>query len=172
MACETASVLLPIQHTSANNRVNSPVLRPSKEKIVPDMSGEEEIPPVKGFPSKRSAAWKQRVALLAASFNVCANPSTPHIHKLARRTSMSPAEVEKWFAHRRMLEEWLQLGGASRESLQHGSAADVAAALGRCKQMLARAGLADDASTRGSPEPLPIAQTEVQTEALTGALSA
>jgi len=165
MASLTVNVLSPLENSCANHRVssprNSPLLRPSKELMVPDDF--EEEPVKKTFPSKRSAAWKQRVGLLAAAFNVCANPSTPHIHKLARRTSMSATEVSEWFHRRRMLEEWLLLGGASRETLQLGSASDVAAALGRCRVMLARAGLDVDASssTGDSPPTLPLAQSEV-----------
>ena len=71
---------------------------------------------------QHSAQTQLRIKLLAAAFNVCANPSTPHVHKLARRTALSPAEVEAWFQKRRMLEEW-----CARESIQ--SASEIAAAL-------------------------------------------
>ena len=48
----------------------------------------------------------QRIKTLAVAFNMCPNPSTPHLHKIARRAFLPPSEVATWFAKRRMLESW------------------------------------------------------------------
>ena len=101
-----------------------------------------------------SASTQQRIRLLAAAFNVCQNPSTPHLHKLARRTHMTSVEVEEWFERRRVLEEWVQ-----REGLD--SAAEIAAALTRTGLLvqMSKVALADEPAA--CDDLLPIAATTV-----------
>jgi len=107
-------VLMPLENTSANYRVSA----------SPAQTKERSSAPVAEAPE---ADHHERVVLLASAFNTCANPSTPHLHKLARRLRMAPEEVEDWFSRRRDFEAWVR-------SQSFNSAAEVTAALERYQQ--------------------------------------
>ena len=90
-----AEVLAPLDEVAAAANGSPPLKRSGKS---PAAHG--------GSKPQHSAQQLQQIMLLCAAFKVCSNPSTGHMHKLARRTSLTVDQVDQWFKRRRFLEDW------------------------------------------------------------------
>ena len=104
-----ATVGLPLTNACAPVAdANSPERRTRASSQKPAFAEKPMEKPmaVQAHLRSHSAQMQQKLRLLATAFRVCERPSSAQVHKLARRTSMAPKDVEEWFDRRRILQEW------------------------------------------------------------------
>jgi len=62
--------------------------------------------------SIRSGATPYQLKLLSAAFQLCPQPTSDQLLRLASHMSVAPQELDTWFQRRRALQEWAQAPGA------------------------------------------------------------